>query len=204
MTISAFIFDFGNVICSFDPRYFLLRAQQYSSLPPESLLASLPQAHGIMRVYETGLMTSDEFYSRICSTCRLSVSRDDFIKAYTRIFAPIPSTYALIRELRPHYKLGLLSNTNEWHFEYGIRSTEVFPLFDTVTLSYEVKAMKPAREIYLDAINKLGVAPAACVYIDDLEENVAAAKELGMLALLFRTGDELRAALVRMGVQIAS
>ena len=179
MTITAFIFDFGNVICSFDPRYFFLRAQQYTSLPPESLLVALTQSHSIMRDYETGLLTSDEFYARICSACGLSISREDFIKAYTQIFVPIPSTYSLIRELRPAYKLGLLSNTNEWHFEYGIKPTEVFPLFDTVTLSYEVKAMKPARQIYIDAINKLGVAPAECVYIDDLEENVLRRGNLG-------------------------
>ena len=198
MTITAFIFDFGNVICSFDPRYFLLRAQKYSTLPPEGLLLSLTQAHSIMRDYETGLLTSDEFYGRICSTCRLAVSRDDFIRAYTQIFAPIPSTYALIRELRPHYRLGLLSNTNEWHFEYGIKPTEVFPLFDTVTLSYEVKAMKPARRIYLDAINKLGVAPAACVYIDDSAVNVATADRLGFSTIHFESPRQLRAELDRL------
>ncbi len=200
MNITAFIFDFGNVICSFDPRYFLVRAQQYSTLPPESLLVALTEAHGIMRDYETGLITSDEFFSRIRSSCGLSISREEFIRAYTQIFAPIPSTYALIKELRPNYRLGLLSNTNEWHFEYGIKPTEVFPLFDTVTLSCEVKAMKPDRRIYIDAISKLGVAPAECVYIDDLEENVVAAREFGMQALLFRSGDELREALIRMGV----
>ena len=203
MTITAFIFDFGNVICSFDPHLFFVRAQQYSNLPPESLLVALKGSVEIMREYETGLLTSDEFFTRIRSTCRLTVSREEFIRAYTQIFAPIPSTYALIRELRPHYKLGLLSNTNEWHFEYGIKTTEVFPLFDTVTLSYKVKAMKPARQIYTDAINKLGAAPAECVYIDDLEENVVAAKEFGMQALLFRSGDELRESLMRLGVQIS-
>lgn len=203
MTISSFIFDFGNVICSFDVRLFLTRAQPFSSLPPDGLMAALNDSHAVMRDYETGLMTSEEFYTRICSACRLKVSREDFIAAYTQIFAPIPSTYALIRELKPHYKLGLLSNTNEWHFEYGIKPVEVFPLFDTVTLSYEVKAMKPAPEIYRDALNKLAVPPAECVYVDDLEENVVAAGELGMRAFLFRSGNALRESLLDMGIRIS-
>lgn len=203
MKIAAFLFDFGNVICSFDPRLFLLQARSYSSLSLEDLFSALKGSVGTMRDYETGLITSENFYARICSTCRLSASRDDFIEAYTRIFTPIPSTFRLIRELRPHYKLGLLSNTNEWHFEYGIKPVEVFPLFDTVTLSYEVKAMKPAPEIYIDALGKLGVPAEQCVYIDDLEENVIAARELGMHAVHFQSGDQLREELMRMGVPLA-
>jgi glucose-1-phosphatase len=204
MTINAFIFDFGNVVCSFDIRLFYLRAQPYSSLPPDDLHAALKSSHGIMRDYETGLLTSEEFFARICTACRLTVSQKEFVAAYTQIFEPIPSTYELIRRLKPRYKLGLLSNTNEWHFEHGIKPVEVFPLFDTVTLSYEVKAMKPAEKIYRDALGKLGVPPAECVYIDDLEENVLAAQELGMQGFLFRTGEELRSSLKRLGVEIPS
>ncbi len=202
MKISAFIFDFGNVICSVDWRIFFTRIIPYSSLSPEEFLASLKQVHDIMRGYETGLLTSDEFFARACATCRLTVSKEDFIARYTQFFTPIPSTYALIKELKPHYKLGLLSNTNEWHFEHGIKPVEVFPLFDTVTLSYLVKAMKPAREIYLDALGKLGVPAAQCVYIDDLEENVLGAQELGMQGFLFTSGDQLRDSLVKLGIRI--
>jgi len=203
MSITAFIFDFGNVICSFDVRVFLARALPYSALMLDELRRALQQSHDTMRDYETGLITSDEFFARICTACRLSVSREDFITAYTQIFSPIPSTYALLRELRPHYKLALLSNTNEWHFHYGIRPVEVFPLFDTVTLSYEVKAMKPAPEIYRDALGKLGVAPQECVYIDDLQENVVAARDLGMHAFHFTSGDELRDGLVELGIRLS-
>jgi glucose-1-phosphatase len=203
MTIKAFIFDFGNVICSFDPQLFFTRFVPFSSFSPDEFGRALKGSHQLMLQYETGLLTSDEFYTRVCSACSLSMPQKDFIRAYTQIFTPIPSTHALIRELKPHYKLALLSNTNEWHFEHGIKTVEVFPLFDAVTLSYEVKAMKPAREIYLDALKKLAVRPAECVYIDDLEENVMAARELGMQAFLFRSGDQLRASLKRLGVAIS-
>ncbi len=204
MTINAFIFDFGNVICRFDSGMFFTRVMRYSSLSHEDFFTSLRQAHDIMREYETGLVTSEEFFTRICAACQLAVSKEDFLEAYTRFFEPIPSTYALIRALKPHYKLGLLSNTNEWHFEYVIKPVEVFPFFDTVTLSYKVKAMKPAPEIYLDALGKLGVPAAHCVYIDDLEENVLGAQELGMQGFLFTSGEQLRDSLVHLGIQISA
>ena len=71
-----------------------------------------------------------------------------------------------------------------------------------MTLSYKVKAMKPAPEIYLDALGKLDVPATQCVYIDDLEENVIAAQVLGMQGFLFRSGDRLRDSLVQLGIQL--
>ena len=78
------------------------------------------------------------------------------------------------------YRLGLLSNTNEWHFDHSIRTVDVFPLFDAVTLSYEVGAMKPAPVIYEDMLKKLGVPAGDCVYFDDIQENVDAGIRAGM------------------------
>jgi putative hydrolase of the HAD superfamily len=87
--------------------------------------------------------------------------------------------------LKPCYRLGLLSNTNPWHFEYGIRTVEVFDLFDAVSLSYRVQAMKPDRRIYLHALGQLNTAPHTCVFIDDIPANVEAAKDLGMHGILY-------------------
>ena len=95
--------------------------------------------------------------------------------AFNGMFSPIEPTLALIRRLKGRYRLGLLSNTNEWHFRGHIATVPVFPLFDTVTLSYEVREMKPGERIYRDALGKLGLPPESCVFIDDIEENVAAA-----------------------------
>jgi putative hydrolase of the HAD superfamily len=113
------------------------------------------------------------------------IDRDRFRRAYCDIFTPITGTHRVIRALKPRYRLGLVSNTSEWHFEYGIRPVEVFPLFDTVTLSYEVGAMKPDAAVYHDALSKLRLPAAACVYVDDVQINVNAAANLGMRAFRY-------------------
>lgn len=202
--IRAIIFDFGNVVCTFDMKLFGQRLSQLSGIPIERFDEMMKVSYHLSREYETGLVTSDEFYAHVTTKIGSFVDKREFIRAFSNIFTPIPSTFRLIKSLKPAYKLGLLSNTNEWHYEYGIKTVEVYPLFDAVTLSFQVKAMKPDERIYRDALSKLGCPPEQCVYIDDLQENVDAAAGLGITGIRY-TGhaaliDALRAAGVAAGV----
>src|ERR1700723_1488801 len=93
-----------------------------------------------------------------------------------RMFAallPVPSMYHTIRALRgAGFSTALLSNS--WGCEEYPRAD--FPgLFDTVVLSGEVGMRKPEPEIFLHAAQTLGLPPEDCVFIDDIEANVAAA-----------------------------
>jgi putative hydrolase of the HAD superfamily len=65
-----------------------------------------------------------------------------------------------------------------------------FPdLFDAVIISAEVGLRKPEPEIYLFAADRLGVAPSACVFVDDLLANVEGARAVGMEAFVHRNAD---------------
>jgi HAD superfamily hydrolase (TIGR01509 family) len=77
------------------------------------------------------------------------------------------------------------------------------PRFDGVaslTLSFEVGAVKPEAAIYLRCLQTLGVEPAEALFVDDRRENVEAARSLGMEALLFEGEDALAADLERLGL----
>jgi putative hydrolase of the HAD superfamily len=198
--LRAVIFDFGKVVCHFDIRIFLRAVAPCSELSQDALGSVLISSTDLAHQYESGRVTSDAFYQEVCRRAALRISREAFIAAYANIFTPIPSTFDLIRRLTPQYRLALLSNTNEWHFIHGIRPVEVFPLFDTVTLSYEVGAMKPDPRIYRDALEKLALPPSACVYIDDLPENVEAGRALGLHALHYTTHDVLLKDLRDLGI----
>ena len=157
---------------------------------------------GLPRQYETGLITSDYFFTQIIKLCGLSISPTDFIKAFTGIFTPIQSTLDLIEQLKPDYRLGLLSNTNEWDFKYEIKKIKVFDLFDTVTVSYKVKAMKPDNKIYFDALNKLGLKPEECIYIDDIKEYSNAAGAIGIRGIHYTDHNSLVESLAGLGCNI--
>jgi FMN phosphatase YigB (HAD superfamily) len=62
---------------------------------------------------------------------------------------------------------------------------------------------KPETGIYTLAARRLGLEPGECVFVDDLDTNVEAARQVGMQAVLFRVdkGDDLRAQLAALGVE---
>lgn len=170
--IQGIIFDFGGVLCTFDSRLFF-QALAGRTDRTAGEMAALVLASDLPRRYESGQISSREFFTAVTKPCGLSMSEEEFIAEFTGIFLPIESTFRLIRALKPAFRIALLSNTNEWHFEHYIRTVEVFPLFDAVTLSYRVGEMKPGERIYRDSLRRIGLPPEKCVFIDDLEENVA-------------------------------
>ena len=186
--IRAVVFDFGNVICRFDNGIVLKRIAENTGRSPENLQEILYQSSDTILRYEKGELSSEEFFAHVKAMTGLRMSREEFADAYADKFTPIPETIRILRSLKGKYKLGLLSNTSEWDFERGIQTTEVFPLFDAVTVSFRVHALKPAPEIYQDILTRLKVLPEECVYIDDIEEYVVAAKTVGMHGLPYRAG----------------
>jgi epoxide hydrolase-like predicted phosphatase len=78
-------------------------------------------------------------------------------------------------------RTGLLSNS--WGPEGYPR--HLFPdLFDVVVISGEVGMRKPEERIFLHTASLLGLAPAECVFIDDIEANITAAEAVGMTGVL--------------------
>ena len=115
---------------------------------------------------------------------------------------PVPAMYDTIRTLRAAgFSTALLSNS--WGCDEYPRAD--FPgLFDTVVLSGEVGMRKPEKEIFLHAAETLGLAPAECVFIDDMEANVAAAQACGMTGVLHtETATTARALQDLLGVPLA-
>ena len=113
-----------------------------------------------------------------------------------RMFAasvPVPAMYDLIRTLRrAGLRTALLSNS--WSGDEYPRAD--FPgLFDAVVISGEVGMRKPEEGIFLYAARALGLAPAECVFIDDMEANVAAAVGCGMTGVLHTEAATTAAAL---------
>lgn len=200
--IKAIIFDFGNVISRVDHSIFLRRIAPLSSHPLSALQKMASGSPALIVEYESGQITSVEFYKKVMEHYGLNIPQSDFRSAFIDIFERIQPTIQLIKTLKPRYKIGLLSNTNEWHYEAEIKSVEVFPLFDTITTSFEVGAMKPDERIYRDALNKLALPPEACLYIDDIQEYVEAARGVGMRAVQYTTPDALLAALRAAGVSV--
>jgi len=123
------------VVCTFDNNTFLEKISKYTDKSVSELTELIYIYSDLPKKYETGLISSDKFFNQIIKECNLSISKPEFIEAYTNIFTPIPTTFDLIKKLKKNYKLALLSNTSEWDFEYGIKPSlaEIFNIFDAIT-----------------------------------------------------------------------
>lgn len=198
--IRAVIFDFGNVISTFDVGIVLRALAPYSRKNLGDLEAAMFASADLFTRFEAGLVEPDEFFLGMVKAGELTMSKKEFKRAFTQKFTPVSGTAEIIRRLKPDYKLGLLSNTNIWDYEEHITRQDVLPLFDSITLSFEVHVLKPDKVIYRDALSKLAVSPEEAVYIDDTHEYVAAAEELGMKGIHYRSDAGLRDALGEMQI----
>jgi putative hydrolase of the HAD superfamily len=113
----------------------------------------------------------------------------------------IEPNIVLIRRLRPAYKTQVLSNADT-SLRDKLRRIGVHDLFDDIVVSGEVRVAKPDQRIYALAAERIGLAPEECVFVDDLEPNVTAAREAGMTGIHFRVdlGHDLTAMLSDVGV----
>jgi epoxide hydrolase-like predicted phosphatase len=82
---------------------------------------------------------------------------------------------------------GLLSNS--WGSDSYPR--ELFPdLFDAVVISGEVGMRKPESRIFRHAAVALGLEPAECIFVDDIQANITAAEEVGFTGVLHTDSGE--------------
>jgi epoxide hydrolase-like predicted phosphatase len=94
---------------------------------------------------------------------------------------------AYFQGLRPRYRTAILSNAAEGGRREEERRYGFASMADVLVYSYEVGIEKPDRRIYEIACERLGVHPSEVVFLDGLEANVAAARQLGMRTVLFQS-----------------
>ena len=84
-------------------------------------------------------------------------------------------------------RLFVLSNADQNFYEYFPRFAP-FDFFDGIVVSSDLHLIKPDRRIYRHLLDAYQLRPGECLFIDDRQENVDAARQEGMLAEVF-TGD---------------
>ena len=135
-----------------------------------------------VHLLERGECTSAEFEAtfaaRLLRVGGGPVSPDGLLSRMFAASKPVPAMYEMVRAARQAgFGTALLSNS--WGCDEYPRAD--FPsLFDTVVISGEIGMRKPEPEIFRHTAATLGLDPEECVFVDDLEANVAAAIDCGM------------------------
>ncbi|MEA1875774.1 MAG: HAD family phosphatase [Bacteroidota bacterium] len=125
------------------------------------------------------------------------ISDEAIISAFNALLLDYPpERIRLVQELSKKYRVFLLSNTNAIHVEYynemlsrefGIENLD--QLMEKAFYSNELGCRKPDREIYLKVLKLADIKAEETLFIDDNEDNVKAAEELGIRGV--RVDEEL-------------
>jgi putative hydrolase of the HAD superfamily len=195
--IEAIVSDFGGVLTTPLLDAFL-GLQERRGIPLEAFGAALARAAeadgGANPLFEleTGRLTEAQFVDKLGAALRAELGREVELARFGETFfehlRPNDELFAFMRTLHGRgYRMAILTNNvREW--EPLWRSMlPVDELFELVVDSGFEGVRKPDPRIYEVTLARLGVAPEAALFVDDMEVNCDAARELGMQAVQFRS-----------------
>ena len=92
-----------------------------------------------------------------------------------------------IEKVKDKYKLAIISNDSSRWSKYLREKFDLNKYFDVISISGDLKIQKPDERIFFLTIEKLGLNAEDCIYIDDREGNLEAAKKVGMNPVLLNS-----------------
>ena len=199
------VFDMGQVLMDFAPPTFIARLG-YTGDDAQALLREVFKGWEWV-AFDRGDITGEDVVNSACSRLpqRLHQATRDLVFHWWDEMIPMPGAKELVTELHEKgYPLYVLSNASQDFHKYfdSIPGSEYLPR-ERRFLSSDYRLLKPQHEIYEGFLEKYGLDPAACVFIDDNALNVEVARRLGFRALVYR-GDmpRLRRELRELGVAV--
>lgn len=138
----------------------------------------------------SGAIKPEAFRAQVAA--QLGITPEQWEKIVEREEQPNLPILEFIRdELKPQYKIGLLSNANKGTIERKIPA-EWRAVFDDIIVSAEVGLVKPDPEIFRLSARNLGVRPDEAVFTDDLTEYLEGAEKTGMQTILYKNLEDFK------------
>lgn len=189
------IFDLGGVIINIDISLTIAAFAKHFGVSSSALEAFLNE-QGLWHLHEKGKLSDEMLLSGLnayflthLAEPTVSLSAAAFTKSWNTLLLNIPQQRIyLLQKLSSKYRLFLLSNTNATHIvevnrklaaENGIRSG-LGSLFEKTYYSHDLGMRKPDAEIYEYVLQDKGLAAQETVFIDDNEQNIISASEVGI------------------------
>jgi FMN phosphatase YigB (HAD superfamily) len=198
-TIRTVYFDIGNVLLHFNAADILKEVALQVGRHPIKVAKYL-WASKIGDEIELGRVSGRELYGLFRTELDYNGNYAAFRKLWCDHFSVLHDTVGIMRRISRTHKIFLLSNTNALHYDF-ICAKYAFPkLAHGAVLSYKLGLRKPDPQIYEAALGMAKAKAEESVFIDDLPENVDAARRLGIHGILFRGAERLKAELRSLGV----
>lgn len=190
------IFDLGRVLIEWDPRHLYRTLFAGDEAAMERFLDTVV----------TGAWNAEQDRGRPFAeaTALLRAEHPDqaaLIEAYhlrwpEMMPGEIAGSVAILRELHAAgVALHAITNWSAETYPYALARFDWLALFRSITVSGHERLIKPDPAIFTLMLERNGLTPSRCLFIDDSPPNVATADRLGLHGVLFTTPDALRVAL---------
>ena len=188
--IRNLMFDLGGVIIDLDRQRCVDALVALGDSHADELLGLSMQKGEFMKL-EEGKISAADFYNEMRRRIGRPVSDNEIADAINELLIGIPvERLRLLRELKQHFKVMLLSNTNSIMFDTKIadcfaqEGLSVSHYFDDIFLSYRLKACKPHADIFEKVIAQAQIIPEETLFFDDSQQNLDTAAALGFKTYL--------------------
>lgn len=195
--IKNIIFDWGGVLLDLDVERCLSAFEAAGAKDIRKFITGTNEAD-FFKEYECGTISTGQFREAIRRYIGRPLADEEIDRMWNSMLCSMPpEKLSLIEALSRKYRLYLLSNTNELHWEYA--SPNVFchegkdlkACFDRIFLSYKMHLAKPDPEIFRTALREADLRSEETVFIDDAPANCRAAETVGIQALHYTPGTDL-------------
>ena len=185
--IKNIIFDLGGVILDIDESIVYKELEKMGFTTSE--LSHSKEFMEIMSKFDTGIYTAPTFRKKVKAYIGQEKMTDKrFDAIWNSMLLDIPrERIEAIEQIKKHYKIFLMSNTNEIHYDLYIRDlqlrfgyNEFDELFHKSYFSFDIHLEKPDPRFFELILDHEHLLPEETLFIDDSAKNIAAAKVLGL------------------------
>lgn len=195
--IKAIVFDMGGIIVRLDLGRCIASFKELAGF--EDIEEYLDRFHqkGFISDLEEGKTQPEDFYRECLKHSRPGTTVETVHHCFCSLLDGLEEdSLDLIRSLRGRYDLYVLSNNNPISRGYfrdmmKLEGLDTDKVFKKEFYSYELKMLKPSREIFEHVIREVGVDPAEILFIDDARDNIEAAAALDIKTLWLRPGMDI-------------
>lgn len=185
--VSALVLDFGGVISRpWNPSAAGTRLAEFCRRYPD-FFDVYTRHRG---PYNEGRISADAYWGAVLGHYGLALQPGEtavLVEEDLRSWVqPNPEMRDFVAAQRCAFsKMAILSNMNIEILEYVRRSFDWLSVFDEQIYSFEAGVIKPDRAIFDLCVERVGVPARSCLFVDDVDENVQAARKAGMQALQY-------------------
>ncbi|MBR1861475.1 MAG: HAD family phosphatase [Lachnospiraceae bacterium] len=183
--IKNVIFDIGRVLIGFDWKDYM--DELFEDEAVKQKVSEAAWQSGWWTELDRNVISEKEVFAKLREAAGEYGDQFDIaIKNMGKLLAKKDYAARWVKELKSKgYNVYYLSN----YFEYAVKANpdalEFIDYMDGGVFSYQEKIIKPSPAIYECLMDRYGLKPEECLFTDDSQNNVNAARELGMRAIRF-------------------